>query len=208
MMGIQGKPLGAAARRRAKIVCTLGPASDSAEALGKMFEAGMDVVRLNFSHGMHADHARRLRLVHRLAAKYSKTVAILQDLQGPKIRTGSLEGGKPVELHAGRSVIVTTRTTLGTSNVISTTFTSLASEVRARDRILLSDGRIELRVERVRGREIHCRVIEGGELREHQGINLPGVALKTSALTWNSESATDWITSRFRSCAGRKTCSN
>lgn len=143
----------------------------------------MDVVRLNFSHGTHADHARRLRLVQRLAAKYSKPVALLQDLQGPKIRTGKLEGGKPVELRTGRSVIVTTRPILGTSSVISTTFASLASEVRPRDRILLSDGRIELRVERVRGRDVHCRVIEGGELREHQGINLPGVALKTSALT-------------------------
>ncbi len=143
----------------------------------------MDVVRLNFSHGTHADHARRLRLVQRLSAKYSKPVALLQDLQGPKIRTGKLEGGKPVDLRTGRSVIVTTRAVAGNARVISTTFSSLASEVRPRDHILLSDGRIELRVERVRGRDIHCRVIEGGELREHQGINLPGVALKTSALT-------------------------
>lgn len=183
MTAIQGELLSVAAGRRAKIVCTLGPASDSAEVLGKMFEAGMDVVRLNFSHGKHADHARRLRAVRRLAAQHSKPVAILQDLQGPKIRTGKLEDDKPVELRAGRGVILTTRAVAGNSNMISTTFTSLASEVRGRDRILLSDGRIELRVERVRGRDIHCRIIEGGELREHQGINLPGVALRTSAMT-------------------------
>ena len=169
--------------RRAKIVCTLGPASDSAAVLGKMFEAGMDVVRLNFSHGTHAEHGRRLTLLRRLAAKYSKTIAILQDLQGPKIRTGKLEGGKPVELQSGRRVTVTTRNTVGTADLISTTFTPLPASVGPRNRILLSDGRIELRVERVRGRDIECVVVEGGELREHQGINLPGAALKTSALT-------------------------
>lgn len=171
------------AGRRAKIVCTLGPASASPEVLGKMFEAGMDVARLNFSHGSLTEHARRLALLRRLASKYSKNIAILQDLQGPKIRTGKLEGGGPVELQTGRRVTVTTRNVAGNASVISTTFAALPASVRPRNRILLSDGRIELRVERVRGRDIECLVVEGGELRERQGINLPGAALKTSALT-------------------------
>jgi pyruvate kinase len=183
MSGTRSHPLTAQVGRRAKIVCTLGPASASPDVLGKMFEAGMDVVRLNFSHGTHAEHARRLALLRRLASKNSKTIAILQDLQGPKIRTGKLEGGAPVELRSGKRVTITTRAVAGNASVISTTFAALPASVRPRNRILLSDGRIELRVERVRGRDIECLVVEGGELREHQGINLPGAALKTSALT-------------------------
>ncbi|MBI4165496.1 MAG: pyruvate kinase [Acidobacteria bacterium] len=176
-------PVAAPVGRRAKIVCTLGPASANPEVLAKMLEAGMDVVRFNFSHGTHAEHAGRLALLRRLAAKHSKTIAILQDLQGPKIRTGRLERGAPVELCRGKRVTITTRVVAGSDSVISTTFAALPASVGPRNRILLSDGRIELRVERVRGREIECLVVEGGELREHQGINLPGAALKTSALT-------------------------
>ena len=175
--------LGTSTGRRAKILCTLGPASASPEILGKMLEAGMDAVRLNFSHGTHAQHAQRLALLRRLTAKHSKPIAILQDLQGPKIRTGKLEGGGPVELRAGRRVTVTTRPVAGNAGVISTNFTSLPQAVRPRDRILLSDGRIELRVRRVHGRDIECEVVEGGVLHEHQGINLPGVPIKASALT-------------------------
>jgi pyruvate kinase len=168
---------------RAKIVCTLGPASSSPAILGKMMEAGMDVARLNFSHGSYDEHAHRLATLRRLAAKLGKTIAILQDLQGPKIRTGELQGGGPVELRAGERVTLTTQKVKGTAKVISTTFAPLPASVGPRNRILLSDGRIELRVDRVRGREVECTVVEGGELREHQGINLPGAALKTSALT-------------------------
>jgi pyruvate kinase len=169
--------------RRAKIVCTLGPASSRPEVLGRMLDAGMDVVRFNFSHGTYAEHARRLALLRRLALKHGKTVAILQDLQGPKIRTGKLDGGGPIELRTGRRITITTRAVAGTADVISTTFAPLPASVHSGNRILLSDGRIELRVERVRGREVECSIIEGGELREHQGINLPGAALKTKALT-------------------------
>lgn len=175
--------LGAPAGRRAKILCTLGPASANPEIMEKLLEAGMDAVRLNFSHGSHAEHARRLAQLRRLASKYSKPIAILQDLQGPKIRTGKLEGGAAVELCAGRHITLTTRAVAGNASVISTNFTSLPGAVRPRDRILLSDGRIELRVRRVVGRDIECEVVEGGLLHEHQGINLPGIPLKASALT-------------------------
>jgi len=174
---------GALSERRAKIICTVGPASDHPEVMAKLLAAGMDVARLNFSHGTPAEHARRLGRLRRLAREHGKPLAILQDLQGPKIRTGRLEGGKPVELRARSSVILTTRPAAGNSRMIPTTFASLPREVRRGHRVLLSDGRIELRVERVEGRDIHCQVVEGGELREHQGINLPGVPLKVSALT-------------------------
>lgn len=174
---------GSPAARRARIVCTLGPATDSAEALAALLDAGMDVARLNFSHGTLADHARRLRLLRRLAQERGKNLAILQDLQGPKIRTGTLEHGQPVELRSNSTVTLTTRPVAGNARQVSTTFAALPSEVQRGSRILLSDGLIELRVARVEGRDVHCRVVNGGELGEHQGINLPGLALKISALT-------------------------
>jgi pyruvate kinase len=169
--------------RRAKIVCTLGPATDGHKRLAALLDAGMDVARLNFSHGTPAEHAERLRLLRRLAQARRKTLAILQDLQGPKIRTGPLERGEPVELRADAQVTLTTRPVAGNARLISTTFQPLPQEVKPGNRILLADGLIELRVERIRDRDVVCRVVEGGELGEHKGINLPGLPLKISALT-------------------------
>ena len=169
--------------RRARIVCTLGPATDSPQRVTELLEAGMDVARLNFSHGTPADHLRRLRLVRRAARELGKTVAILQDLQGPKLRTGLLEHGKPVQLRPNATLTLTTRPLPGNSRRISTNFQALPREVRPGNRILLSDGLIELRVERVTGRDILCRVLNGGELGERQGINLPNIPLRISALT-------------------------
>jgi pyruvate kinase len=176
-----GDPL--AALRRAKIVCTLGPATDAPGGLATLLEAGMDVARLNFSHGSHAEHARRLSQLRRAARGCGRTVAVLLDLQGPKIRTGPLEGGRRVTLQPGAPLTLTTRRIAGTPEMISTTFSDLPREVRRGSRILLSDGLIELRVERVRGRDVFCRVLNGGVLGEHQGINLPGLQLKISALS-------------------------
>ena len=169
--------------RRAKIVCTLGPATDTPKRLAELLEAGMDVARLNFSHGTLGDHVGRVRLLRRVAQEVGKTVAILQDLQGPKIRTGALEDGRRVELRPDSTLTLTTRPVPGNATLISTNFQALPREVRPGNRILLSDGLVELRVERVVGREVLCRVLSGGELGEHQGINLPGVPLKISALT-------------------------
>jgi pyruvate kinase len=169
--------------RRAKIVCTLGPATDNPEILSALLAAGMDVARLNFSHGTHAEHARRLRMLRELSAKCGKPVAVMQDLQGPKIRTGSLENGNQVELRAGASIVLTTRPIASNDRYISTTFQRLPQEVRPGSCILLSDGLIELSVEKVKGTEVQCRVVNGGELGEHQGINLPGVFLRISALS-------------------------
>jgi pyruvate kinase len=143
----------------------------------------MDVARLNFSHGTHADHARNIERLRRAAKKENRTVCILQDLQGPKIRTGRLEGHEPVLLKSGSTVIITPRDIAGSATLISTTFPDLAREVAAGARILLRDGLIELRVCTVRGKDVICDVLNGGALGEHQGINLPGTALSIPALT-------------------------
>jgi pyruvate kinase len=169
--------------RRAKIVCTLGPATDAPEVLVALLNAGMDVARLNFSHGSHKEHARRLRKLREAAAACNKAVAVMQDLQGPKIRTGSLEGERRVEVRDGDAITITTRTVPGNAGCISTTFQRLPQEVRPGNSILLSDGLIELRVESIKGTDVQCRVLNGGVLGQHQGINLPGVALGISALT-------------------------
>jgi len=169
--------------RHSKIVCTIGPASREPRILKRLLEAGMDVARLNFSHGSHSEHLECIQTLRRAAQKLGKTIAILADLQGPKIRTGALAGGVPVVLHAGQKFIITTARILGDSTRINTTFLPLPKEVHRGDRILLSDGLIELRVESVRGREVNCNVVNGGALGEHKGINLPGVKLRVPALT-------------------------
>jgi pyruvate kinase len=170
-------------RRRAKIVCTLGPASSSAKMIDAFVRAGMDVARLNFSHGTPSEHAQRVAAVRRASGNREKPIAILADLQGPKIRTGPLEQGLPVYLRAGQRLVITTRNVTGTGEVVSTTFRALPKSVRKGDRILLSDGAIELRVLSTRRREVVCQIVNGGELGEHQGINLPGIRLHIPSLT-------------------------
>jgi len=169
--------------RRAKIICTIGPSCDNEPVLRDLLLLGMDVARLNFSHGTHREHARNIARLRRIAKQENRTICILQDLQGPKIRTGPLKDHLPVTLKSGARVTITPRDISGTSNLISTTFSTLAQEVRPDARILLSDGLIELRVVRVRGGEVECEVVNGGLLGEHQGINLPGAALSIPALT-------------------------
>jgi pyruvate kinase len=169
--------------RHSKIVCTLGPATNSPRMIRRLIEAGMDVARLNFSHGTHETHAQSIAMVHAAAAELGKTVGILADLQGPKIRTGALAGGGTVNLRGGQQFIITTAKILGDSTRVNTTFRPLPREVKSGDRILLSDGLIELRVEKIRGQEVICRVVNGGLLGEHKGINLPGVKLRVPALT-------------------------
>src|SRR5437773_2946419 len=169
--------------RRAKIICTIGPSCDNEPVLRDLLLLGMDVARLNFSHGTHREHARNIARLRRIAKQENRTICILQDLQGPKIRTGPLKDHAPVTLKSGARVTISPRDLLGTSSLISTTFSTLAQEVRPDARILLSDGLIELRVVRVRGGEVECEVVNGGLLGEHQGINLPGAALSIPALT-------------------------
>jgi pyruvate kinase len=169
--------------RRAKIVCTVGPSSNSEAALRDLLRLGMDVARLNFSHGSHEEHARNISRIRNAAKKEGRTVCILQDLQGPKIRTGRLKDHEPVMLKAGSTVTITPRPVPGTASLISTTFETLAREVAPGARILLSDGLIELRVRRLHGDDVECEIVNGGELGENKGINLPGIALSIPALT-------------------------
>lgn len=169
--------------RRAKIVCTLGPASNTEAKIRELLRAGMDVVRINFSHGTHAEHARVIERVRRVAADEGRVVAILQDLQGPKIRTGRLKDHLPILLEKGASLTITPRAVPGTPDVISTTFTTLAREVQPGSRILLSDGLIELCVVAIKGDDVETEVINGGMLGENQGINLPGAAVGVPSLT-------------------------
>ncbi len=169
--------------RRTKIVGTLGPASDSEERIQALIEAGLDVARLNFSHGTHAEHAARIERIRNVSRRLGKPIAILQDLQGPKIRTGSLVEGIPVLLVADGSFTITTQEIEGTAARVSTTYLQLPQDVEPGERILLSDGLIELRVTEVQPTEVITKVIHGGTLREHQGINVPGSAMSTDAIT-------------------------
>src|SRR5438477_10422702 len=169
--------------RRAKIVCTMGPATNSESVIRDLMHAGMDVARLNFSHGTYPEHHKRMEQLRRGAEKLGRTICILQDLQGPKIRTGRLKFRTPVALKAGSRVTITPRDIPGTATMISTTFQTLAQEVKIGDRVLLSDGLIELRVSAVHGNEVECEVINGGMLGEHKGINLPGIPVRVPSLT-------------------------
>jgi pyruvate kinase len=169
--------------RRTKIVCTLGPETATEERIEALIRAGMDVARLNFSHGTQDEHAATIARVRTLAERLDRPVAILQDLQGPKIRTGTLEGGRAVTLRDGQRFTLTTEPFAGTAERVNTTYAALPSDVRPGDTILLSDGAIELRVVRTDGADVTCGVVHGGTLAEHQGINLPGVAVSAPALT-------------------------
>src|SRR5205814_510249 len=169
--------------RHSKIVCTIGPASRSPRMIDRLLGAGMDVARLNFSHGTHEEHAKNISTLRAAAIEHEKPIAILADLQGPKVRTGPLAGGGPVLLRTGQKFIITTAKILGDSTRVNTVFTPLPREVHRGDRILLSDGLIELRVKRIRNKQVICEVVNGGALGEHKGINLPGVKLRVPALT-------------------------
>ena len=149
----------------------------------KLVHAGMDVARLNFSHGTHEDRARMVAAVRRASAHYQKPIGILADLQGPKIRTGKLVGGKPIRLRFGQRFTITTRNVLGTEDGVSTTFRVLPKSVRKGDRILMNDGEIALRVISSHGQDVVTQVENGGDLGEHKGINLPGVKLDIPSMT-------------------------
>jgi pyruvate kinase len=167
--------------RRVKIVATLGPATDGREL--ELVRAGLDVARLNFSHGTQAEHARRCSAIREAAREVGRPVAVMQDLQGPKIRVGSLVGGGPVELREGDEIVISTHEMVGTAQRVGCTYAQLAQDVRSGDRILLDDGRIRLTVLDSSDGEVRARVEEGGPLGEHKGINLPGVAVSSPAVT-------------------------
>ncbi len=168
--------------RRTRIVCTIGPASGTAEIVKGLLQAGMDVARLNFSHGTHEEHAARLAMLRQAAAELDKTLAIMLDTKGPEIRIGFLKGGKVI-LKQGALLTLTTDDVLGDESRISVTYKGLPQAVIPGTSILMSDGMISLKVLEARDTEVDCEVVYGGELTDQKGVNLPGVSLDLPAVT-------------------------
>jgi len=168
--------------RRAKIVCTLGPATDTPERIRGLVGAGMDVARLNFSHGTHADHERMYQLVREAAAADGRAVGILADLQGPKIRLGRF-ADPPVDWQTGDRVVITSDDVLGTAERVSCTYRRLPQEVKPGDRLLIDDGKVILEVAEVDGPDVGCRVLEGGLVSNHKGVSLPHLGVTVPALS-------------------------
>jgi len=177
--------------RRAKIICTLGPATSSAEQIARLVEAGLDVARLNLSHGHRADHEVAYARVRAASNTSGRSVGVLADLQGPKIRLGTFPGG-PVRLCAGDDFTITTDDVPGDRNQASTTYQGLPWDVRTGNRILIDDGRVLLEVTGVDYPRVRTRVLVGGTISDHKGINLPGAAVSAPALTEKDEADLRW----------------
>ena len=169
-------------QRATKIVATLGPASSDHKTLRRLIEAGVDVVRLNFSHGTAEDHRKRIEVLHELAHETGRTVSVMADLQGPKIRIGKFAGSK-ILLKAGQEFILDADSALGDTQRVGLDYPELIEDVAAGDVLLLDDGRITMDIERIEGSEIFCRVRHGGELSNNKGINKQGGGLSAPALT-------------------------
>jgi pyruvate kinase len=169
--------------RRAKIVATVGPASESPERLRELIAAGVDVVRVNMSHGTREHHAEVIHRAHEIAADLKRPVSVMADLGGPKIRTGKLAGGGPIELEDGATIRLVTDEVEGTAEAVSVSYPRLAEEVKPGDRVLIDDGMIELQVESLEPGRVVARVVHGGPLNERKGVNLPGVALSIPSIT-------------------------
>jgi pyruvate kinase len=172
-----------ASQRRAKIVATLGPASNTVPVFRDLVRAGVDVVRLNFSHGSLDEKLELIRMIRQVSREEHKPLCILGDLQGPKIRTSTLTDHQSVLLQAGQKLTITPRDVPGTASLVGTTFKTLAENVEQGSRILLSDGLIELHVLEVSDGDVLCEIVNGGMLGEHKGINLPGIPVRTPSLT-------------------------
>ncbi|MEV6590538.1 pyruvate kinase [Streptomyces acidicola] len=178
--------------RRAKIVCTLGPATDSYDQIKALVEAGMDIARLNLSHGTHAEHEDRYQRVRKAADETGRSIGILADLQGPKIRLGRFTEG-PVLLERGDTFTISVEEGIeGDHNTCGTTYSGLAADVTAGERILVDDGKVSLEVTSVDGPRVHTTVVEGGIVSDHKGLNLPGVAVSVPALSDKDEADLRW----------------
>ncbi len=168
--------------RKAKIICTIGPASSSKEMLLKLVKAGMDTARLNFSHGTHEEHLKNLKMIRRVSKETGRNIAVLQDLQGPKIRIGKFEK-PPIHLNSGALFTLTTDDIPGNENIVSTSYKNLVNDVQPDDFILINDGLIKLKVLEKKEPDIFCQVVIGGSLYDRRGINLPGVKISEPSLT-------------------------
>ena len=168
--------------KKTKIICTLGPATDEESILMTMIQSGMDIARLNFSHGTKEEHAARIAMIRRAGEKLDVPVGILLDTKGPEIRTGKMQNNS-VSLKEGGTITLTTDEMEGTSGMISITYQQLPQEVKPGDAILIDDGILRLQVENIHDNRIECRIIVGGELRSNKGVNVPGVRVNLPALT-------------------------
>ena len=177
--------------RKAKIVCTLGPATSTPERIRELVDAGMDVARLNLSHGSYADHERAYKLVRQASDESGHGVGIFADLQGPKIRLGKVAGA-PVELEEGQPFTITTREMTGDATICSTTYEGLPGDVSVGDQILIDDGKVRLEVTEVGETDVATRVVVPGPVSNHKGINLPGVAVSVPALSEKDEEDLRW----------------
>lgn len=169
--------------KKTKIICTMGPNSDDREVMKQLLLNGMDVARFNFSHGTHDEQRARYKQLREVAEEVGKPVAALLDTKGPEIRTGVLKDGKKVTLTAGEEIILTTEDIVGDAKRVHINYNGLNEDVTEGNVILIDDGLIELHVERVEGTEIYCRIMNGGELGERKGVNVPNVKIKLPALT-------------------------
>ena len=169
--------------KKTKIVCTMGPQENDIDLLSRMIEAGMDVARFNFSHGTHEEQAERMESVRKARERTGRPIAMLLDTKGPEIRTGLLVDHKKVTLEAGKEIILTTEDIDGTAEKVSITYKKLYEDVKAGDTILVDDGLMELRVKEIDGEDIICEIINGGELSERKGCNVPGVRTQLPAIT-------------------------
>ncbi|HVU73238.1 MAG TPA: pyruvate kinase [Mycobacteriales bacterium] len=169
-------------QRRAKIVCTIGPAVATPDGVLALVEAGMDVARLNFSHGTQAEHARAYRLVREASDRTGHAVAVLADLQGPKIRLGTFADGG-ADWATGDEVTITTEDIVGAGTLVGTTYVRFAHDVKPGDRVLVDDGRVDLQVLDTDGIAVRLRVLDGGRVSNNKGMNLPGIAVSEPALT-------------------------
>ncbi|BBO83169.1 pyruvate kinase [Desulfosarcina ovata subsp. sediminis] len=167
---------------KTKIVCTIGPASDTPEIIRELIAGGMRIARLNFSHGTHVEHEKKIHAIRKIAEELGKPVAILQDLGGPKIRVGVIPD-PGIRLEPGRHIILTTQSLVGSQQRISVSYPLFNEQVKAGDRIMLADGFLELRVTSVSRAEIHCEIITGGVLTSHKGINLPTGSIRMPSMT-------------------------
>ncbi len=190
--------------RRAKIVATLGPATDSKEVITQLIKSGMNVARLNMSHGDAAEHQKRLDLVRSVSDELNVPVAVLADLQGPKIRIGRFKNGREI-LEEGASFSITTKKIDGSATSVSTSYSGIVADVSVGDDLLIDDGRIKLRVKNKTTDTLDCEVIEGGTISDNKGLNLPGVMVSVPALSekdeldlrWALDNEVDWIALSF-----------
>ena len=167
---------------KTKIICTIGPASDTPEGIRKLIQNGMNVARLNFSHGTHAEHKEKILMIRSISKELDRPVAVLQDLCGPKIRIGEV-APPGIRLISGQTFVLTGRDVKSTEDTVAVSYMDLSRDVKIGDRILLADGLMELVVERVNDMDVVCRVVTGGVLTSHKGINLPTRSLNVVSLT-------------------------